>query len=798
MASTRAATMASPNNTPNNDNDETRSKNKEARKQDVLTKLNGDSNLWTEHIIPFIGGGEGVYAALVSKQYSSRYKEWFNSLKEVPMVKIVHNTMPDERRKMEFKDTLLSHSLTSKRRAKLWHALDDRTDFYKKIPDTRICSCIALHGNLAVLKWAREHGIAWDVHTLNSAAFAGNAEILEWAHHNQCPWNERHCEDKNASQNSLACKAAASGRHKNHENTRRTLQLLVSFGCDMTEIRKAACVHGQITPLEFAHTYRSSNKCFFDIRSAAKNGHVHILEWAREHSWGPNFFAQVIAEVDEVLTDVAGNGHLSILEWASNNGCSPSIEVLAVAASKGHKRILQWARNNGHGHLIDGTVHQAAISGGQFEVLEWIRNDHGLKENLKLQSEDSYLHAVNNKDKKLLWLLLKEGCPCSRQAMCQVLDLQWMSEDEKKEALKKALEIDGAFPLSDMVIKAGGIHFSVLGLAAKNNEFELLKFIHNRDREIQWHWCICYFASKHNNLEMLQYARSNGCPWDYQVHSCAALNNSTEILEYAAENKCPWHDRTLLEATKQGSLDAVKLAHKLGCPLPASFLVTAARNGHLAMVEWACSLAPPHPCNEDVCSAAAEGNHLHVLKWLRMESKKRSRGRRNLRPLKKVPCPWDNRVIKFAAQRGNLEMLKFAHEGGCPWRPTTLVHAARGGHLEILKYAHKLRVDLDLDWDDASICHMAARKGQLNVLKWLKELTPPCPWDGRVCKEAARAKNLEMLEFAHWKGCPWNRSECLALISKEPLKPLLCEWVRDKVRTVVRRKPCGRKRRRPS
>ncbi|CAN0461067.1 unnamed protein product, partial [Hapterophycus canaliculatus] len=40
-----------------------------------------------------------------------------------------------------------------------------------------------------------------------------------------------------------------------------------------------------------------------------------------------------------------------------------------------------------------------------------------------------------------------------------------------------------------------------------------------------------------------------------------------------------------------------------------------------------------------------------------------------------------------AAERGHLEVLKWARENGCPWDRMTCVHAARGEHLEVLAWA---------------------------------------------------------------------------------------------------------------
>jgi hypothetical protein len=38
----------------------------------------------------------------------------------------------------------------------------------------------------------------------------------------------------------------------------------------------------------------------------------------------------------------------------------------------------------------------------------------------------------------------------------------------------------------------------------------------------------------------------------------------------------------------------------------------------------------------------------------------------------------------------------------------------------------------------------AAREGQLDVMRWMREQTPPCPWDYSTSYEAARGGHIEI------------------------------------------------------
>ena len=45
----------------------------------------------------------------------------------------------------------------------------------------------ARHGQLEVLKWAREHDCPWNHRTCEAAAEGGHTELLQWARVHGCP-----------------------------------------------------------------------------------------------------------------------------------------------------------------------------------------------------------------------------------------------------------------------------------------------------------------------------------------------------------------------------------------------------------------------------------------------------------------------------------------------------------------------------------------------------------------------------------------------------------------------------------
>ena len=71
------------------------------------------------------------------------------------------------------------------------------------------------------------------------------------------------------------------------------------------------------------------------------------------------------------------------------------------------------------------------------------------------------------------------------------------------------------------------------------------------------------------------------------------------------------------------------------------------------------------------CKEVAGTNKLELLKWAR-EVKH---------------CEWDEETINAAADKGNLEMLKYCFSNGCPCdEKESCKLAAHGGHLDCVRF----------------------------------------------------------------------------------------------------------------
>jgi hypothetical protein len=140
----------------------------------------------------------------------------------------------------------------------------------------------------------------------------------------------------------------------------------------------------------------------------------------------------------------------------------------------------------------------------------------------------------------------------------------------------------------------------------------------------------------------------------------------------------------------------------------------------------------------------------------------------------------DEGAIRFAADRGDLEMVKFTHSNSPRGQSSffyACIRAARNGHLEIIKYAKdkgllagghaygcsaaiggQLEVIKYLDDNgghlDSWTFESAAKGGHLEILKYLHE--NGILWNHRTCSWAASNGHLDCLRYAHENGCPWT------------------------------------------
>ena len=181
------------------------------------------------------------------------------------------------------------------------------------------------------------------------------------------------------------------------------------------------------------------------------------------------------------------------------------------------------------------------------------------------------------------------------------------------------------------------------------------------------------------------------------IYTVAMTSDATRAIWLQEDEACVKEKGCIL-AAKFGNLEALQWFHSRNCSWGGGVCTEAAAGGHLHVLRWARSQTPPCPWDGNTCEAAAENGQLDVLQWLRSQT---------------PPCPWGRYTCAAAAGHGQLDTLKWlrSQTPPCPW--------------------------------DRWVCVSAAKHGQLVALQWLRSQTPPCPWGENACV-------ILLLDMANW------------------------------------------------
>jgi hypothetical protein len=186
--------------------------------------------------------------------------------------------------------------------------------------------------------------------------------------------------------------------------------------------------------------------------------------------------------------------------------------------------------------------------------------------------------------------------------------------------------------------------------------------------------------------------------------------------------------------------------------------VEAAGVGNVDMLRWCVQSMPvetQQQVDHKVCTAAAKGGHLEALQLL----------------VERYDFLWSTRACSMAAYNGHLHIIKYLRNAHihavrlvCPWDSQTCANASANGHLHVLEWCVRQEEPAPMN---EKCCRVAASRGQLTSLCWLREeCTPPCPWDAYSCNEAASNGYLECLIWLRANGCQWNADSCRYVVAR--------------------------------
>ena len=210
---------------------------------------------------------------------------------------------------------------------------------------------------------------------------------------------------------------------------------------------------------------------------------------------------------------------------------------------------------------------------------------------------------------------------------------------------------------------------SIINGAAAAGNLKLIKWIHGKGVPLRSE--VRNWASLSGNLEVLKWTcepHPGEYSWACKITANAASQGHLEILKWARKNGCYWDELTCENAANHGYLEVLKWVRANNCPWNSSTCDAAAIGGHLEVLKWARENGCPWDFH--TCDNAASGGHLEVLQWARANG-----------------CQWSTETCTNAAQHGHLEVLQWAHVNGCPWDENTCIYAAKNNHFELCKWA---------------------------------------------------------------------------------------------------------------
>jgi len=182
----------------------------------------------------------------------------------------------------------------------------------------------------------------------------------------------------------------------------------------------------------------------------------------------------------------------------------------------------------------------------------------------------------------------------------------------------------------------------------------------------------------------------------------------------------------------------IKRARPFGIELECAFKIAEMSSISTLEFAWKYRLLWDKNCDGEkmFCYQVARTNKLELLKWAREEKK----------------CDWGARTFSAAAERGNLEMIKYCVANECPVNVLACARAATSGQLECLKYSHEVA---KAPWDSRT-ANRAASNGHLHILEYLVERKYD-HFAELACAYAAESGHLVCLKYLHEEAkAPWG------------------------------------------
>ena len=132
--------------------------------------------------------------------------------------------------------------------------------------------------------------------------------------------------------------------------------------------------------------------------------------------------------------------------------------------------------------------------------------------------------------------------------------LKWLREKNcpwDSETVESALHYTYYFVARWAIENGCKVSETALSLLATKHQLNLLQSIKNISISSEF----CIKAAESGQLEVLIWAKENGCEFDEEIFATAAKSGKLDIIQWLQENGCPRNEKTCVNAVKKGYFD---------------------------------------------------------------------------------------------------------------------------------------------------------------------------------------------------------------------------------------------------
>lgn len=456
-------------------------------------------------------------------------------------------------------------------------------------------------------------------------------------------------------------------------------------------------------------------------------------------------------------------GDESTLEWLKLqlDERQKTIEPLAIVGALKHYHYHLFAWFNMNAIYIDlQCLHKIVVS-GMIDQLNWlIDNKMILKSNKGLIINNQ--GTISNADTPLLLLFYNDMYEAAFYSSNLEM-VKWVYKSSGLPICQFIKKVYREFQIN--VVKWAYNE----GIFPCNGWKGCMHCLHDTD--------ICSNAGKMGDLPYLQWLRGvTKCSWDWNTCKLAIVNGHFDLLKWALENGCPSHEYLSLYACSFCRLDVLEWFHIKGYTILQEIYSESLRTGNFEVFEWAIkNKIPSQKINWSIQLVCDISNQYQVkifdkdvadvnIIWERLIHEKDISERlireKDISMIdwiieRKCPIPNSAMISVYAVRVGGLPLLQKMINYDAKFNKMTLYEVINIGNLDYLKYLKGI-TNLYY-WDPFKMLYKAARKGHLDIVKYLVHECSELPRVDDNIKESYKAC------YKSAKGGHWNVFEWLVL-----------------------------------